>query len=145
MMPHKEMNLQKRFITANLLHKFANGIQVDVYDSLELSNDENYGITLVKNGTVVALVKDYWSAVHLEYALEINSIIGCSIVERNGRNLSIEVTLEPKLTNKLNVTTDKLIGIYAIECEENKLTYVGQSSNIQKRFAEHVNDLSISI
>ena len=44
----KEINLQKRFITANLLRKFENGIQVDVYDSLELSNDDNYGITLKK-------------------------------------------------------------------------------------------------
>lgn len=80
---------------------------------------------------------------HLEYAFEINSIIDCSILEKNGRNLQVEVTLEPKLTNNLNVTADKLIGIYAIECEENKLTYVGQSSNIKKRFAEHFNDLSI--
>ena len=143
MMPHKEMNLQKRFITANLLRKFENGIQADVYDSLELLNDDNYGITLVKNGTVVALVKDYWSAVHLEYAIEINSIIGCSILERNGRNLSIEVTLEPKIINKINITVDKLIGIYAIECEENRLTYVGQSSNINRRFTEHVNNLSV--
>ena len=143
MMPHKEMNLQKRFITANLLRKFENGIQVDVYDSLELLIDDNYGITLVKNGTVVALVKDYWSAVHLEYAIEINSIIGCSILERNGRNLSIEVTLEPKIINKINITVDKLIGIYAIECEENRLTYVGQSSNIKRRFTEHVNNLAV--
>ena len=143
MMSHKEMNLQKRFITANLLRKFENGIQADVYDSLELSNDDNYGIALVKNGTVVALVKDYWSAVHLECALEINSIIGCSILERNGRNLSIEVTLEPKIINKTNITADKLIGIYAIECEENRLTYVGQSNNIKRRFTEHVNNLSV--
>ncbi len=135
------MNLQKRFITAKLLRKFENGIEIDEYDSLQLTNNDD--IELKKNGTVVAVVEDYWSAIHLEYAFEINSIIECCISAKNGRNLKIEVTLEPKLINKINVNADGLVGIYAIECEDNKLTYVGQSSNIKRRFDEHLNNLSI--
>jgi len=135
------MKLQKRFITAKLLRKFENGIEIDEYDSLQLTNDDD--IELKKNGAVVAVVEDYWSVIHLENAFEINSIIECCISAKNGRNLKIEVKLEPKLINKINVNSDGIAGIYAIECEDNKLTYVGQSSNIKTRFDDHFNDLSI--
>ena len=47
------MNLQKRFITAKLLRKFENGIEIDEYDSIQLINDAD--IKLLKNGTVVAV------------------------------------------------------------------------------------------
>ena len=135
------MNLQKRFITAKLLHKFESGIEIDEYDSLKLTNEAD--IELVKNDTVVAVVEDYWSVIHLENAFEIDSIIECSISAKNGRNLTIQVTLEPKLINKININADGLAGIYIIECQDNKLTYVGQSSNVKRRFNEHFNDLSI--
>ena len=135
------MNLQKRFITAKLLRKFENDFQIDEYDALQLKNDAD--IELLKNGTVVAVIEDYWSAIHLEHACFIDSIVDCNFSEKNGRNLKIEVTLEPKLINRININDNGLVGIYAIECEENKLTYVGQSSNVKRRFEEHITNLSI--
>jgi len=137
----EKMTIQKRFITAALLRKYENGIQIDAYDSLQLKN--NTCIELIKNGIVVAVVEDYWSQIHLEYAFEINSIIDCSLEGKYGSNLKIEVTLQPKLLNQIEVNADGKVGIYAIECADTKETYISQSSNIKKRFSEHINDLSI--
>jgi hypothetical protein len=135
------MTIQKRVITAKLLRKYENGIQVDAYDSLQLVNDSC--IELVKNGIVVAVVEDYWSQVHLSYAFEMDSVIDCSISEKFGRNLKIEVTLQQKLVNQIEISSNGTVGIYAIECKENNIIYIGQSSNIHKRFAKHLEDLSI--
>jgi len=135
------MTIQKRFITAALLRKYANGIQIDAYDSLQLTN--NTCIELIKNGIVVAVVTDYWSQTHLEFAFEINSIIDCSLEGKYGSNLKIEVTLQPQLLNQIEVNADGKVGIYAIECADTKEIYIGQSSNIKKRFSEHINNLSI--